>query len=62
MEMFLTIKLYTYVKLNFFSMEQIIYIKMDLALNNLQGLICHKTKQTKPNQTLMKLHLRNVDK
>ena len=21
---------------------------MDLALNNLQGLICHKTKQTKP--------------
>ena len=27
-------------------------IKMDLALNNLQRLICHKTKpnQTKPNQ------------
>ena len=25
---------------------------MDLALNNLQRLICHKTKQTKPNQTL----------
>ena len=24
---------------------------MDLALNNLQGLICHKTQQTKPNQT-----------
>ena len=23
---------------------------MDLALNNLQRLICHKTKQTKPNQ------------
>ena len=23
--------------------------KMDLALNNLQRLICHKTKQTKPN-------------
>ena len=22
---------------------------MDLALNNLQGLMCHKTKQTKPN-------------
>ena len=36
--MFLTIKLCT---------EQIIYIKMDLALNNLQRLICHKTKQTK---------------
>ena len=23
---------------------------MDLALNKLQRLICHKTKQTKPNQ------------
>ena len=22
---------------------------MDLALNNLQGLICHKTQTTKPN-------------
>ena len=31
-------------------MERIIYIKMDLALNNLQRLICHKTKQTKPNK------------
>ena len=30
-------------------MEQIIYIKMDLALNNLQRLIFHKTHQTKPN-------------
>ena len=26
---------------------------MDLALNNLQRLICHKTKQTKPNQGYM---------
>ena len=25
---------------------------MDLALNNLQRLICHKTKQTKPNLDL----------
>ena len=25
----------------------IIYIKMDLALNNLQRLICHKNQQTK---------------
>ena len=32
-------------------MELIIYTKMDLALNNLQRLICHKTQQTKPNQT-----------
>ena len=29
---------------------------MDLALNNLQGLICHKTK---PNQT--KSHIFNMD-
>ena len=27
------------------------YIKMDLALDNLQRLVCHKTHQTKPNQT-----------
>ena len=45
--MFLTIKQYT----ELLSIEQIIYIKMDLALNNLQRLICHKTHQTKPNQT-----------
>ena len=45
--MFLTIKLCTYAKLNCFQIEQIIYIKMDLALNNLQRLICHKTQQTK---------------
>ena len=24
---------------------------MDLALNNLQKLICHKTQETKPNLT-----------
>ena len=34
--------------LNWIYIEQIIYIKMDLALNNLQRLICHKTHQTKP--------------
>ena len=33
-------------------MELFIFIKMDLALNNLQWLICHKTK---PNQTKPKL-------
>ena len=27
--------------------EQIIYIKMDSVLNNLQGLICHETKKKK---------------
>ena len=26
---------------------------MDLALNNLQGLLCHKTQTTKPNQTIL---------
>ena len=31
--------------------------KMDLALNNLQRLICHKTKQTKPNIILTNLYL-----
>ena len=46
MESFSTIKQCTYAKLNCFSIELIIYIKMDLALNNLQRLICHKTKQT----------------
>ena len=30
---------------------------MDLALNNLQWLICHKTQQTKPNQTNHKYSL-----
>ena len=28
---------------------------MDLVLNNLQRLICHKTQQTKPNQFSNKL-------
>ena len=32
-----------------FEIELISYIKMDLALNNLKRLICHKTQQTKLN-------------
>ena len=40
--MFLTIKLCTYAKLN--CLKLIICIKMDLALINLQKLICHKTQ------------------
>ena len=28
---------------------------MDLALNNLQRLICHKTQQTKPNHRIYKV-------
>ena len=31
----------------------IIYIKMDLSLNNLQRLICHKTQQTKQTKPLI---------
>ena len=35
-------------------MEPVIHIKMDLALNNQQGLICHKTQQTiQTNQVSM---------
>ena len=42
--MCLLIKLCTHAELNCF--ELIICIKMDLALNNLQGLICHETQTT----------------
>ena len=31
-----------------FEVELMIYIKMDLALNNLQKLICHKTQKPNP--------------
>ena len=34
---------------------------MDLALNNLQRLICHKTQQTKPNQKYYWLFFRTSD-
>ena len=34
---------------------------MDLALNNLQRLICHKTQQTKLNQTNMYTELKLYD-
>ena len=33
---------------------------MDLALNNLQRLICHKTQATK--QTKLKSHPKNIEK
>ena len=35
-----------------FEIELIIYIKMDLALNNLQRLICHKTQPTNHRECL----------
>ena len=50
--MFFRIKLYLHLNcvriLNWIVWNRIICIKMDLAVNNLQRLICHKTKQ--PNQ------------
>ena len=44
--MFLTIKMCTCAKL--FEIELIICIKMNLALNNQQRLICHKTPTNQP--------------
>ena len=44
----------TNAKYELFEIELIIYIKMDLALNNLQRLICHKTKSNKYFQTKRK--------
>ena len=44
--MFLTIKLCTHAKLNFLKIEPTICINMDLALHNLQRLICHKIQPT----------------
>ena len=32
--------------LNWIAWNRTVYLKMDLALNNLQRLICHKHKQT----------------
>ena len=43
--------------LNWIVLNRTDYLyKMDLALNNLQRLICHKTQQPKPN------HVKLVDK
>ena len=38
-------------KTELFEIELIIYIKVDLALNNLQKLICHKPKQQQQQHT-----------
>ena len=42
--MFLTIKLSSHAKLELFEIELFICIKMDLAFDNLQRLICRKTQ------------------
>ena len=34
---------------------------MDLALNNPQTLICDKTQQTKPNQTILHIYILILD-
>ena len=48
--MFFTIKIYLHLNcvliLNWIVWNRTIFIKMDLALNNLQRLICHKTQTT----------------
>ena len=46
--MFLTIKLCTNGK-QLFEIEMFICTKIDLALDNLQRLICHKTQTNKQN-------------
>ena len=38
-----------------FQIEQFICIKMDLGLNNLQRLICHKTRTNKKKKRISKL-------
>ena len=35
-----------------FEIEQIIYVKLDLALKNLQRLICHKNPTNQPTHNL----------
>ena len=44
--MFFTIKLFLHLNC-VLILNRIVYIKMDLALNNLQRLICHKTQPTR---------------
>ena len=53
--MFWTIKLCTHSKLNCLKLELIICIKMDLALNNQQRLISHKTQPTNLDQSVLYL-------
>ena len=43
---FFTIKLSTHAKVNCLKKKLITCLKIDLALNNLQRLICHKTQPT----------------
>ena len=49
--MFLTIKKMYSCLTELFKIEVTICVKMDLALNNLQSLICHKTQPTNHSVT-----------
>ena len=49
--MLLTIKLCTYAKLNCLKKKLFIFIEMDLALNNLQQLMYHKTQLNQTKQS-----------
>ena len=42
-------------------MMMMIDIKMDLALNNIERLICHKTQQTKPSSIININDNKNMD-
>ena len=42
-------------KIELFEIEQFICIKLDLGLNNMQWLICHKSNQTKRDLKLVLL-------
>ena len=56
--MFLTIELYLHlncVLLNWIVWNRSIFIKMDLALNNVQRLICHKPKQPTTNKYINRI-------
>ena len=58
--MFLTIKLYSY-QTELFEIELTICIKMDLVLNNLQRLICHKTQPTTSHLFAHSLNVKQFD-
>ena len=49
-------------KTELFEIELLICIKMDLAINNLQMLICHKPKQTNKQTKLIFLQNTNCEK
>ena len=59
MEPFFTLK--QYLRTELFEMELFICIKVDLALNNLQGLICHKNQTNNNIGWNLSLRLLNMN-